>query len=68
MRRTLTVLAATAALTAATLTPAAAHSGTAGPYKALSTCEQVRKKFIVENHVVSACQKSAKGYYFKYSH
>jgi hypothetical protein len=68
MRKVLTVIAIAAALTAATVTPAAAHSGVAGPYSTIKKCDEARKKYASNGHKTSACHKTDKGLVFKYSH
>jgi hypothetical protein len=65
--RELLIAATTAiALTATAVTPAAAAS-IAGPYKSNSTCQDARKKYATIGYKVGPCDKTTKGYYFKFS-
>jgi hypothetical protein len=67
MRKVVTVIAISAALTAATVMPASAHSGTAGPFSTIAKCNEARKKYANDGHKVSECFKTEKGLFFKFA-
>jgi hypothetical protein len=67
MRKLLIAATTAIALTATAVTPAVAASGIAGPYKSYSNCQDARKKYATIGYKVGPCDKTTKGYYFKFS-
>jgi hypothetical protein len=66
MRKLVTVLTATAALTVG-LAGTASAGGVVGYYPSYKSCVENSKKFATIYKVrVGPCQKNAKGWYFKY--
>ncbi|HEX6356449.1 hypothetical protein [Actinophytocola sp.] len=66
VRKLLIIITTTAALTAVSITPAAAHAGTAS-FTTLSACKQAREK-MSKTHKVTPCEKHGNSYVFKYQH